>query len=56
LSRASVELAGDGVEVVGVVAGEVGSFGEVLAEQVSLEPRCRGECGSQKYTCTRWRR
>src|SRR4051812_39030223 len=33
LSRSAVELSGDGVEVLRGVGGEVGAFGEVLAEQ-----------------------
>ena len=44
---------GDRVKVVLIIAGQVGSFGEVLAEQAlvfSFVPRCQGEWGSQKNT------
>jgi hypothetical protein len=50
LSRSAVEFRGDGVEVLGGVDCEVGSFGEVLAEQTvgvfvgAVLPGCvRGE-------------
>ena len=56
MSRAFVELLGDGVEVGLGEGAEAGPAGQVLAQQAvdvfSLLPRCQGDLGSQKQACT----
>ena len=51
LAGSAVERGGDGLDVLGGPAGQVGALGEVLAQQAlvfSFVPRCQGLCGSAK--------
>ncbi len=53
--RAGVEAVGDGIEFLLGVDGQVGAFGQVLAQQavgVLAGPALPGLWGSQKYTRT----